>query len=64
VKDEWMLGIINEASTLEQACNDLIDSAKGHGGDDNITCVLIRLVDLPWYKRIFSGGSNKWQSSF
>jgi serine/threonine protein phosphatase PrpC len=64
VKDEWMLGIINEALTLEQACNDLIDSAKGHGGDDNITCVLIRLVDLPWYKRIFSGGTNKWQSSF
>lgn len=64
VKDEWMLGIIKEAPTLEQACNDLIDSAKGHGGDDNITCILVKLVDLPWYKRIFSGGGNKWQSSF
>lgn len=64
VKDDWILGIVQEAPNLEQACNDLIDSAKGHGGDDNITCVLIKMVDLPWYKRIFSGGSKKWQSSF
>jgi serine/threonine protein phosphatase PrpC len=65
VKDDWLLGIITEYSgNLDQACSALIDAAKAHGGDDNITCVLVKLVELPWYKRIFSGGSNKWQSSF
>ena len=67
VKDEWMLGIINEAPTLDQACADLIDAAKAHGGDDNITCVLIKMVEQPWYRRflnwLFPGGS-KWQNSF
>ena len=65
VKDDWLLGIVMEYSQdLDQACNALIDAAKAHGGDDNITCILVQLVDMPWYKRIFSGGSNKWQSSF
>lgn len=65
VKDEWMLGIVAEAPTLEQACNDLIDAAKAHGGDDNITCVLLKMVEMPWYKRFIPGGSSKkWQNSF
>jgi protein phosphatase len=64
VKDETMLEIINASPTLDKACDTLIDSAKSQGGDDNITCVVINLVDIPWYKRIFSGGGNKWQSSF
>ena len=65
VKDDWLLGIVTEyAHDLDQACTALIDAAKAHGGDDNITCILVKLVDMPWYKRIFSGGSNKWQSSF
>src|SRR5437588_6589036 len=68
VKDDWMLSIINEAPTLEQACNDLIDAAKAHGGDDNITCILLKAVQQPWYKtvgRFLSGGGNhKWQNSF
>ena len=70
VKDEWMLGIVQEAPSLEQACADLIDAAKAHGGDDNITCVLVRLVESPWYKtalkKVFPawGGSGKqWQNS-
>jgi serine/threonine protein phosphatase PrpC len=58
VKDDWLLGIVTEYShDLDQACNALVDAAKAHGGDDNITCILIKLVDMPWY-------SNKWQSSF
>ena len=67
VKDEWMLGIVQESPTLDQACADLIDAAKAHGGDDNITCVLLKMVEQPWYSRIwnwlFPGGS-KWQNSF
>ena len=64
VKDEWMLGIVQEAPTLDQACKDLIDSAKAHGGDDNITCVLIKMVEEPWYKRMFGlGGGTSWRNS-
>lgn len=64
VKDDWMLGIVQEAPTIDQACNDLIDAAKAHGGDDNITCVMLKVVDRPWYKRLIPGGRPKWQSSF
>lgn len=65
VKDEWMLGIVQEAPNLDQACIDLIDSAKAHGGDDNITCVLLKMVEQPWYRRLLpGGGSKKWQNSF
>ena len=67
VKDDWMLGIVMEAPSLEQAVDDLIDSAKAHGGDDNITCILLKMVELPWYKRLFSWffpGGKKWQNSF
>jgi serine/threonine protein phosphatase PrpC len=68
VKDDWMLAIVNDAPTLEQACNDLIDAAKAHGGDDNITCILIKTVQQPWYKMLSrflpGGGNHKWQNSF
>ncbi|MCU1286341.1 MAG: protein serine/threonine phosphatase [Acidobacteriales bacterium] len=66
VKDDWMLGIVNEAPTLDQACNDLIDAAKAHGGDDNITCILIKMIDRPWYENMLSRilpGGLKWQNS-
>jgi protein phosphatase len=66
VQDDWMLGIIQEAPNLEQAVDDLIDSAKAHGGDDNITCVLLKMVEQPWYKRLFAWffpGGKKWQNS-
>lgn len=64
VKDEWMLGIVQEAPTMEQAAKDLIDSAKAHGGDDNITCILIKMVEEPWYKRLFGlGGGKSWRNS-
>jgi len=67
VKDEWMLGIIQEAPSLEQGCADLIDAAKAHGGDDNITCILLKMAEQTWYRKfwkwLFPGGS-KWQNSF
>src|SRR5207248_3162810 len=67
VKDEWMQGIVDEAPTLDQACADLIDAAKAHGGDDNITCILLKMVERPWYRRFWSWlfpGGSKWQNSF
>lgn len=64
VKDDWMLGIVLEAPNIQQATQDLIDAAKAHGGDDNITCVMLKVVDQPWYQRFLPGGRPKWQSSF
>jgi len=65
VKDEWIPPVLAAATTLDQACSDLIDTAKAHGGDDNITCILVKLVQQPWYKRLLPGGGNKqWQNSF
>ena len=29
---------------------------KAHGGDDNITCILIRVEEMSWFKRWFGGG--------
>ena len=65
VKDAEMLKIVNAAPSLERACEQLIQAAKNNGGDDNITCVLIRLVEEPWYKRFFFNkkGTDKWQNS-
>jgi serine/threonine protein phosphatase PrpC len=48
--DQEILAVITSAADLEHACNDLIQSAKEAGGDDNITCVLIRLVEQRWYQ--------------
>jgi len=64
VKEDWMLGIVLEAPNIDQACQDLIDAAKAHGGDDNITSVILKVVDQPWYKRLIPGGRPKWQNSF
>jgi len=38
--DEEILRIVQGAAGLEQACNDLVATAKSGGGEDNITCLL------------------------
>jgi len=68
VRDEEILKIVtaSASSSLEKACTALIQAAKDRGGDDNITCLLLKIVDRPWYKnifkRLFSGGPQ-WQNS-
>ena len=66
VQDEEILGIVQQAGGLEQACSRLLQTAKDRGGDDNITCLLVRIVDRPWYQsilnKLFSGGPQ-WQNS-
>jgi protein phosphatase len=66
VHDEEILEIVTSASSLEQACNALIQAAKDRRGEDNITCLLLRIVERPWYKNVltkwFSGGPQ-WQNS-
>jgi len=66
VQDEEILEIVQRPVGLQQACSELVKAAKDRGGDDNITCLLVRIVDRPWYRsilnRLFFGGPQ-WQNS-
>jgi len=51
---------------LQQACSELVKTARDCGGDDNITCLLVRIVDRPWYQKILGKlffGGPQWQNS-
>ncbi|HEY6308299.1 MAG TPA: Stp1/IreP family PP2C-type Ser/Thr phosphatase [Candidatus Angelobacter sp.] len=66
VRDPEILNIVTSSPTLDAACSKLIQAAKDRGGDDNITCLLLRIVERPWYKNIFSklfSGGPQWQNS-
>lgn len=67
VPDDSILDIIRGTVTLQLMADRLIEAAKEGGGSDNVTVLLLRFVELPWWKRIlrmlFGGGSPKWQNS-
>ena len=66
VNDVTILEIVQRAPTLAGACEQLVESAKKQGGDDNITCLLVKIVEQPWYKSIFQrwfSGGPQWQNS-
>lgn len=66
VEDDNIADIVTNTADLKQACNLLVDAARDGGGEDNITCLLIRFTVLPWYKRLgksLFGGGPKWQNS-
>ncbi len=72
VPDDAMAEVVTHTKDLRQACDLLIGAAKDGGGEDNITCLLLRFVEEPWYKKWFrklfswllpGGGSPKWQNS-
>jgi protein phosphatase len=66
VKDDLIKDILENSSSLAVACEDLIKAAKEKGGDDNITCLLLRVVDEPWYRRLFNfllSGGPSWRNS-
>lgn len=66
VREKEILQIISESQSLKQACTALVQTAKDRGGEDNITCLLVKIVERPWYKnvihKLFSGGPQ-WQNS-
>jgi serine/threonine protein phosphatase PrpC len=66
VQDEEILEIVQGSSDLNLACGLLVRTARDRGGDDNITCLLVRIVRRTWYqsvlKKLFSGGPQ-WQNS-
>ncbi len=68
VPDDSIAEVISNTRDLRQACDLLVQAAKDGGGEDNITCLLLRFVEKPWYKKLFGnllpgGGSPKWQNS-
>jgi protein phosphatase len=72
VPDDAIAECVSNTPDLRQACELLIDAAKGGGGEDNITCLLLRFIEEPWYKKLLrkwfswllpGGGSPKWQNS-
>ena len=65
VHDDEILKIVSSSASLEQACNALIQTARDRGGDDNITCLLLRMQERPWYNQIFQrwwSGGPQWQN--
>ena len=66
VTDDEILAIVRAPKDLKQTCDELVDTAKQRGGDDNITCLLVRIVDRPWYRNILTklfNGGPQWQNS-
>ena len=67
VPDDSMAEVFTNTLDLQQACNMLIEAASDGGGEDNVTCLLLRFVDQPWYKKFFGScfrrSSPKWQNS-
>jgi protein phosphatase len=45
ISDEEMLQIVTDAPSLRAACEALINLANHHGGEDNITAVLLKITD-------------------
>jgi len=43
VKEPRLGEITSSASSLETACDALVAAARAAGGDDNITCLLVRI---------------------
>jgi protein phosphatase len=65
LRDHEILATLISAPGLEIACTRLIQAAKDRGGDDNITCLLLKVVERPWYKSIFNklfSGGPQWQN--
>src|SRR4029078_178475 len=46
VQDEEILKIVSSAPDIGEACRNLIARANEHGGEDNITAVLIKIEEL------------------
>ncbi len=53
IEDAEILDIVSRSGNIEEACRRLIAVANEHGGEDNITAVLVRIVEEP------GGGGEK-----
>jgi protein phosphatase len=64
VAEEKIKNIVAAAANPKVACDALIEQARLLGGEDNITCLVLRFVEQGWLKRALWGESPKWQDSF
>lgn len=63
VNNPLVASIVLRADSLDTACESLIEAAKEDGGSDNITCVLVRLMEQPWYRRLIPGAKHGIEDS-
>jgi protein phosphatase len=68
VPQSKMIEIIEQAETLDTACEQLVEAAKAMGSNDNITCVLVRTVAQSRKDRILNAvipgrRRHRWQIS-
>ena len=68
VQDSVMVDVVSRSETLEKACEGLIEQAKAAGSDDNITCLLLRMVEQSRTERMLDAllpgrSRHKWQDS-
>lgn len=66
VPDADILKVVQGRRNLQHACGELVKRARECGGDDNITCLLVKIVSRPWYQQILSKlffGGQQWQNS-
>ena len=45
IPDESICDVVAHASSMNSACEQLVEGAKDAGGEDNITCVLVRFLE-------------------
>jgi protein phosphatase len=63
VDNAQMVSIVLHADTLDAACDALIEAARQDGGSDNITCVLVHLLEQPWYRKLIPGSKHTLEDS-
>jgi serine/threonine protein phosphatase PrpC len=67
VPDDSILEIVQGTISLQLMADRLIDAARDGGGSDNVTVLLLRFEELPWYKKffrwLFGQESPQWQNS-
>jgi protein phosphatase len=67
VSDQDIAKLVTDAGDLHQACALLVQAARDGGGEDNITCLLLRFVAQSWHRKLArmlsGGGSPQWQNS-
>ena len=67
VSDDHIREVLASSRSLDSMVEELIQAAKDRGGDDNITCMLLRIQSRPWYKQwlhwLVPSGGSQWQSS-
>jgi protein phosphatase len=63
VEPDAILHIVQDATSLPLMAGRLVDAARDAGGSDNITALLLRFHQQPWYKKLLSRGASESHDS-